>query len=222
LEIFRPRWLRHGPRPVVVVFHGGGWELGSRAEMRERVCRRYLAHGFLVVNVDYRVGLKEASEDADRVLAWCFEASPRYGGDTSRIVVTGESAGAHLALLAAFRSPRHIAAVVNFYGVTDLSRMADLAAVRSAAAGEPPGEVFRRFSPINYAGGFVPVISIHGTDDRNVPIEQTELLTQKMRAAGVVAEQVVIDHARHGFSERQSSTAYRAVFDFLRRQQVIP
>jgi acetyl esterase/lipase len=49
-----PRRADPGRLPAVVIFHGGAWQRGSRSEMRERVCRRYLSHGFLTVNVEYR------------------------------------------------------------------------------------------------------------------------------------------------------------------------
>jgi acetyl esterase/lipase len=76
------------------------------------------------VNADYRFGVPEASEDAAKALAWCFATISRYGGDPEKMIVTGESAGAHLALLAGLRSPKPVAAIINinFYGITDVLR----------------------------------------------------------------------------------------------------
>jgi len=220
LEILKPRWPRRGALPVAIVFHGGGWEVGSRNDMRERVCRRYLEQGFLVVNADFRPGLRDASEDAERVVPWSLKNIPAYGGDLHRVVLTGESSGGHLALLAAFRSRPPVAAVVNFYGVSDLSRMADVAAIQRFAQGDLT--TISDLSPLRYIRpGGPSVISIHGTEDDKVPLEQTEILTQHVRSAGGVAEQVLIEHGRHGFSERQLNAAYRAIFEFLRSREVI-
>jgi len=220
LEILKPRWPRSGTLPAVIVFHGGGWEFGSREEMRERVCRRYLERGFVVVNADYRPGLRAASEDAETVVAWSLKNIPAYGGDVGRVVLTGESAGAHLALLTAFQSHLRVAAVVNFYGVCDLSRMPNTPAMQRATQGDLT--TILRLSPLHYVRpSGPPVISIHGTEDELVPLEQTEILTRQVRSAGVVAEQVLIEHGRHGLSERQLNTAYRAVFEFLHGRGII-
>jgi acetyl esterase/lipase len=94
VDVLRPR-RRSGRLPVAVVFHGGGWLRGSRRDIRERVCRRFLARGFVVFDVEYRRRLSAASEDAPRALEWAFRNATAYGGDAERVVTVGESAGGH-------------------------------------------------------------------------------------------------------------------------------
>ena len=221
LDIMLPRWSDSGPLPAVVVFHGGAWERGSRSEMRERVCRRYLSHGFLTVNVEYRHGIRLASEDAVRAVEWFSGSAARYGADPRRIVVTGESAGAHLALLAAFQPRSAVAAVVNFYGVADLSSMRDSASVRDALP-DADVDTVTRLSPIaQIHPGVPPVLSLHGSADSTVLPDQSARLTASLRQAGDDAELMLIDSAGHGFSASQLESAYGVVFDFLRRRRIL-
>src|ERR1041384_4124224 len=56
LDLMQSRWRTRCCRPAVLVFHGGGWQTGKRRDMQYTVCRRYLQKGFLVANVEYRLG----------------------------------------------------------------------------------------------------------------------------------------------------------------------
>jgi acetyl esterase/lipase len=140
LEIMCPRQTAKAVRAGVVVFHGGAWQSGDRRSMWERVCWRYLARGYVTANVEYRSGVAPAAEDAVRALEWFVDNAQSYGADTRRIVVTGESAGGHLALFAAFKARTPIAAVVNFHGISDIAALVDCAFRAPAiASGEPGG-----------------------------------------------------------------------------------
>lgn len=89
------------PRGALVVYHGGGWCLGSLDETDNR-CRTIAASaGVVVVNVGYRLAPEHQFptplEDCYRALVWTVEQADRLGFDASRIGVAGESAGANLA-----------------------------------------------------------------------------------------------------------------------------
>ena len=84
--------------PVVVWFHGGGLEAGSKeipAKLKEK--------GYVVVGANYRllpkVTAKETIDDAAEAVAWVFNHIGEYGGDVKKIVVTGHSAGGYLAMM---------------------------------------------------------------------------------------------------------------------------
>ena len=219
----RPRLSGRLLHPTVVVFHGGGWLDGSKEETSDRVCRRYLQKGFLVANVEYRQGaVGPAAEDASAALAWVIRHASDYRIDLDRIVVTGESAGAQLALLAAFRSDERVAAVVNFYGVTDFLPLLDRPAIRQVLPAVDREATARSLSPLTYVRrGLPPVFSIHGTADEVVPIGQTEALTRAIVQAGGKATELSIEGGKHGFSRRQQEEAYEAVFDFLGRRRTL-
>lgn len=203
LDVLRRRW-GGGPKTVaaVVVFHGGGWNAGSREDMLVRVCHRYLEHGFVVANVEYRKGaVAPAVEDAVLALRCFVRHAPEYGGDRKRIVVTGESAGAHLALMAAFTAGEPVAAVVNFYGVSDLAGMLRYPAIQRVLPEDRAEAAAKSLSPLTYIRpGLPPVLSIHGTADPQVLPTHSAALTRALRAADGDADEFDVKGGKHGFT----------------------
>ena len=100
LDIYRPREAE-GPLPVVVYFHGGGFAYLSK-DSHWLMGTLFANHGCVVVNANYRLAPKHrfpaAMEDAVSVLEWVGEHMDEIGGDPSRLVFAGESAGANLLL----------------------------------------------------------------------------------------------------------------------------
>jgi acetyl esterase len=88
-------------KPVVLYIHGGGFGLFSRTS-HWFAGVRFAAAGFVVCNIDYRLAPKNpypaAHEDACDAYVWILNHISDYGGDPSRVVVAGESAGANLAM----------------------------------------------------------------------------------------------------------------------------
>ncbi len=84
--------------PVIVWFHGGGLEAGQK-EIPERLKGK----GWVVVGVNYRllpkVTIDKTLDDAAEAVAWVFKNISSYGGDPSKIVVTGHSAGGYLSMM---------------------------------------------------------------------------------------------------------------------------
>jgi len=168
-----------GRSPTFVYFHGGGWVTGSKAQTVLEVLP-YLAMGFAVVTVDYRLAqvapAPAAAEDCRCALRWVFRHAEQYGLDPARVVAGGTSAGGHLALLAAMapaaagldracpgNEELAVAAVVNFFGVVDVPDLLVGAHARDFATGWFTGgradagaisperlALARTLSPINY------------------------------------------------------------------------
>ena len=93
------------PLPVLVWYHGGGWVIGS-LETHDGLCRELVdAAGCMVVSVDYRLAPEHtfpgAVDDADAAMRWVSEHAAEIGADPSRVAVGGDSAGGHLAAVAA-------------------------------------------------------------------------------------------------------------------------
>jgi acetyl esterase len=99
LDILQPRGA--GPHPVLIYLHGGGFAIGSKRTHRP-LAAAYAARGYLVCNVDYRLAPQHpfpaAIEDACAAWSWAADHAADYGGDTGRMALAGESAGANLAL----------------------------------------------------------------------------------------------------------------------------
>ncbi len=84
--------------PVVVWFHGGGLEAGSK-----EIPRELQNQGIVVVGVNYRLLPKatpdECIDDAAAAVAWAFKNIEKYGGSTKKIFVSGHSAGGYLTMM---------------------------------------------------------------------------------------------------------------------------
>ena len=100
LDVYRPREAK-SPTPVVMLIHGGGWVAGTK-EGSVLGALPYLQRGFAVVNVEYRLGKASlapaAVEDCLCALHWIGQNAKKYNFDLTKVIVTGGSAGGHLAL----------------------------------------------------------------------------------------------------------------------------
>ena len=93
--------------PVIVIFHGGGWLINNKSIMRQT--SEYLASKgeYVVCNVNYRllgdlnntVKMNEIVEDAMGAVLWIKKHIANYNGDPEKIILTGDSAGGHLATI---------------------------------------------------------------------------------------------------------------------------
>ena len=100
LDIFAPKDPTE-PLPVVLYIHGGGFSLAAK-ETHTHVAQRIAAAGYVVFNIDYRLGAEGAFpaglEDSCAALHWVLDHAADYGGDPERLAYAGESAGANLIL----------------------------------------------------------------------------------------------------------------------------
>lgn len=129
------------PFPTIVFIHGGGWSSGSKSDTQVMPFIRCLSHGYAVVSVEFRptpqVKFPDNLYDIKSSLRFIGKSGEKYGIDTTRLVLAGASAGAHLALMAAYTKGisvyegsdepclYNIAGVIDQFGVTDfLSRKA--------------------------------------------------------------------------------------------------
>lgn len=252
LDVYQPRGA--GTRtPVVVYFHGGGWVDGRR-QAASLLLLPFLAQGWAVVNADYRLArvapAPAAAEDARCVLYWVHKNAERYGFDRDAIVLAGDSAGGHLALLAAMLPPGsafdhacpapdemrwngrprpvpRVAAVVNWFGVTDVAALLDGPERRNFAlewfgAAPDRARLARALSPLHRAGAdSPPVITIHGDQDPVVPFRHAVDLHAALALAGVPNRLVRIAGGRHGdFGKEQVLEAQEAIRRFLAERAI--
>ena len=241
-------WQRkdaQGPVPTLIYYHGGGWIFGDRTGAT-LLLMPYLEKGWNVVNVEYRmasVSLAPAAvTDCRCALRWVVGNAKKYNVDTSRIVLTGHSAGGHLALISGMlpegtgldnecygTEPLKVAAIVNWYGVSDVADLVqgpDLKNYAMMWVGSQPDKlaIARRVSPITYVRpGLPPILSVHGDADPVVPYAQSVRLHQALIKAGVPNELVTIHGGSHGqFTPEQDAGAYAKILQFLKAQGVIP
>jgi acetyl esterase/lipase len=231
-------------RPTVLSIHGGGW-VHLMKEDTWLYNLPYLAQGMDAVNIEYRLANQSpapaAVEDCRCALHWVHEHAAEYGFDKQKLVLAGESAGGHLALMTGMLnaeagfdnacaysnkiSPVGVSAIVNFCGITDVADLLDGANRRSWAVewlgANPERErLARQLSPLSYVrSGLPPIISIHGTKDNAVPYEHAVRLHQALEKAGVPNELVTIPgggHGMRGWPRPEGQRAHFRIFRFLK------
>jgi len=223
------------PFPVLVYLHGGGWAMGSPWTHR-RLTADLTTLGMLVVSLDYRRAPKyrfpAAVEDATLGVAWTSEHARSYGGDPSRLLVGGDSAGANLAAgLLASGAGTDVAGALLFYGIYDYHRALPvitplLGGPRSDSQLYLRPEDFEaarddpRLSPENHAAALPPTLVIVG--GRDPLLEESTALAVQLNAAKVPHELVIIDDAPHGFLQLPTHPAHAvglgSIEGFLARQ----
>jgi acetyl esterase/lipase len=245
LDVYRPRgWS--APCPTLLQIHGGGWTIGQKDQQGLPLMHHLAADGWVCVAANYRLSPKATFPDhlidVKRALAWIRTEGARYGADPGFVVVTGGSAGGHLASLVALTAndpafqpgfeevDTSVAACVPFYGVYDFL---DRHGARGSASMLPflervvmkcsPAEHRERWdhaSPIaNVHAGAPPFFVIHGTHDALAYVEEARHFVAALRAASrnpvVYAELPGAQHAFDTFHSRRSAHAVDAVTCFL-------
>jgi acetyl esterase/lipase len=236
-----------GRTPTVVYIHGGGWVAGTK-EASLMAVLPYLEMGLSVVNVEYRlanVSLAPAAvQDCRLALRWVYKNAAQYGFDTTKIVVTGGSAGGHLALMTGmltssdgFDLPTNwdyaqvepkAAVIINWFGITDVEDILAGPDMQKYAVfwlgnQEDKEAVARNVSPLTYVRkGVPPIFTVHGDKDQLVPYSQAVRLHEGLTKEGVPNELLTIPGGRHGgFTPEEMNTVYTAIRTFLKKHSII-
>ena len=101
LDVYRPQGTREGEGlPVVLYIHGGAFRMLSK-DSHWIMGLSFARRGLLVFNINYRLAPEHpypaAAVDASNALRWVLDNARAYGGDTDKLIIAGESAGANLA-----------------------------------------------------------------------------------------------------------------------------
>ena len=207
-------------RPAIVVLHGGGWWKGASRSVRgfgELLSRA----GFVCLCVSYRLSGESQwpaqIEDVKCSVRYLKACHQELGVDPDRIGVTGDSAGGHLALMAAVPSDfdgvgghqahsSEVKAVGAMYSPTQLRRQQSNAASTRLLGPNAGDDDYRRASPICYdLTNFPPCLLIHGSEDPGVPLTQTTAFYEKLSQLGRSVELHIFSGEGHAF-DRQSTT----------------
>jgi acetyl esterase/lipase len=240
MDVYRPPRNHGNPRPILFAVHGGGWVAGSRDDLSAN-WRWFADHGWIVVSTDYTLSGEKnhqwaaAAYDIDCALAWVANHAARLGGDPSAIAVFADSAGAKLAINAAYRAtmgrPRRscagvvpkVAAVVASAPLIDLT-----SAWREEGV---PGAYVRTFIEA-YIGGsprsapaamrevnsyrFInpaapPTLFFLPEHDIVAPVAGSDLFIAAAAGAGIHTKVVRVPYSNHAFNRTFHSVANQAL-----------
>jgi acetyl esterase/lipase len=205
LDLFTP--AAAGPHPLVVYVPGGGFARAPR-DLAGRERAYVAAAGYVVASVEYRTVRQNATvtdglADVRAAIDHLVGQAETYGIDANRIGIWGESAGGYLASVVGLTDPR-IGAVVDEFGASDLSVVADGFDERMRTALADPRNPIRRYraaetNPIDLVRADAPAFLIlHGDDDRIIPPTQTLALHRALRDAGADSTHHLLAGAGHG------------------------
>ena len=232
MDVYSPTNETANNGASVIVVHGGSWNGGMRSDFPQ--WNWWLAEqGFTVFDIDYRLAPQPnyltATGDVKCAVRWVKEHAAEFKISPERIALLGRSAGAHLALLAAYsaadarlpatcankETSEDVRAVVSFYAPVDLLWAYDNpanqfvingpATLARFLGGNPheSAEIRERFvlaSPTAHIKeNTPPTLLIHGGQDQLVRNENMTRLAEKLKTADVPHKTLFIAYAQHGF-----------------------
>jgi acetyl esterase/lipase len=192
LDVYMPLEKRDAA-PVFVFFYGGAWTSGTRTFYRF-VGEAFAARGIVTVVPDYRlhpeVKFPEFIDDSARAVRWAMDNAARHGGDPSRVVIGGHSAGAYNAAMVAF-DPRYAKAagfdsrrLAGFIGLAGPYDFLPLTGRTTRAVFGWP-DTSPATQPINVVSAGAPrSLLLYATHDNLVGPRNSENLARRLRELG--------------------------------------
>jgi len=214
LNIYRPAQV--GTYPAIVSIYGGAWQRGN-PDSDDTFNRYIAAQGYVVWAISYRHAptyhFPIQIEDVRQALTYIQNHAAETETNLDRVAIIGRSAGAQLAMLAAYQDPPFpIRALVNYYGPVNLTAGYDdvptpdpiesRATLRAFLGGTPQTvpELYRQASPINAVKSALPAsLLIYGGKDHIIESKYGSYLAQQLRSAGNQAVFIEIPWADHAF-----------------------
>jgi len=243
LDLYIPRT----PNGALVVWiHGGGWRSQTKADVEAlQLLTLGYAVASLDYRYSHDAVFPAQIEDCKSAIRWLRAHASEYGYDQKRIGAIGPSAGGHLAALLATTSAVRefdvgahldqssaIACGIDMFGPTDLPgfqppsdnpfiQRSDAQSVFVQLLGGPIDEktdLARRASPVTWVTKeAAPLYILHGAKDPAIPLEQSQKLADKMKAAGVEVTLDVIEGGGHGGKEFWAEDRSKRLAEFLNR-----
>jgi acetyl esterase/lipase len=227
-DVYTPPGVSAGDAaPCVVIVHGGGWRSGDKSQLRGYGILLGRA-GYVCIAPEYRL-VGEAPwpaqiQDVKAAIRWARASAGELGIDPDRIAIEGNSAGAHLALVAG-GTPNlpefegdggnagvstAVAAVAAIYPPTifvDPTTERSKGALPLLALIDDGGdaEAARLASPVHHiTPKFPPTLLVHGTSDTTVPVSASVRMYEELVAAGVPADLHLYAEQPHAFDAQPS------------------
>ena len=213
-DVYQPTTA--GVHPVLVQIYGGAWQRGQPSDFTE-FASDIAAQGYVVFAIDYRHApqyrFPAQLDDVRTALRLLNANAARWHADMTRLVLIGRSAGAHLAMLAAYAPDAPpIRGVIDYYGPVDLVEgyrhppspdPLQVRPVEEALMGGTPDAMLERYrvaSPISFVTRHLPpTLLIYGGRDHIVEPRFGDLLAGRLLAEGNAVVHVEIPWAEHAF-----------------------
>jgi len=222
-DLYLPATIAPGQRcPAVLIIHGGGWSGGDKGAAREINIGTNLAlNGYVGFSINYVLAgsgkptWPQNLYDCKTAVRWLRHNAQRLSIDSEHIGVIGGSAGGHLAAMVTLTGLEsgldpagpygeyscRVQAGVDLYGPADLLTwpVKNGPSMMPAPRADKP-ELYRQASPATHADPQdPPLLILHGTADKTVPVDQSTGLADALKKAGARCELLIIEDAPHTF-----------------------
>ncbi len=237
LDLYLPPKAKK-PTPVIIWIHGGGWRNGSKDRCP---AIRFVNDRFAVASINYRLSqhaiFPAQIHDCKAAVRWLRANAKKYNLDSDKFGVWGSSAGGHLVALMGTsgdvkelegkggnqKYSSRVQAVVDWYGPTDLTKMGTWhngpkspEALLIGGPVQKNKDKAAKANPINYVTkDDPPFLIMHGTKDKVVIPNQSELLVAALKKAGVSVDYRPIEGAGHGGKEFFSRENQQLISNFF-------
>lgn len=232
MDIYLPAGRSTSSTPSIVLIHGGGWNSGDKSNFDTYIDTfKKRLPGYAIFNLNYRLvssdNLFPTQEmDVKAAMEHITQNAGYYGVKKDKFVLLGFSAGAHLAMLQAYKySTPEVKAVVNFFGPTDLmvmyknpwhSLIPTLLQMLTGTTPAANAAVYQQSSPAHFVNNqSAPTIIFQGGKDNIVDPSQSYHLQKKLEKAGVPHELVLYPNERHGWYGTNLSNSFDRIQEFL-------
>ncbi len=219
---------------VVLLIHGGGWVIGQKFHIWN-IYHHLRKQGYLCANMQYRLVNKKIKywhqlEDIGNAVKILQKISKSNGG-SNKVILIGESAGGHLALLYGYGHPEQVSKIISMSGPTDLysdkylksnyygrsHRIFELI-TGSSYDSVPQPEIFKKASPVANVAN-VPTLHFQGDKDFLVNEQQGLMLDSVLTARGVSHKFVYLKGSGHlprFIRHKRNKIIFPAIDDFIR------
>lgn len=219
MDVYLPAGRDTANTKVLLFIHGGSWSGGDKSDFDSAIASiRKSLTDYAIFNINYRLAANGLNrfpaqmEDIQSDINFIESNAGNYKINTSKVVLIGASAGAHLALLQAYKNNSNgkVKAVIDLFGPTDLTSLYNNHPIPAASQpvlvnflGATPvtnAALYQQASPINFINTqTVPTLIFHGEADYIVPISQSSTLKTKLEAAGVKVSMITYPAEGHGW-----------------------
>ncbi len=233
MDIYLPGGRTTAATKIMVLVHGGGWTSGDKAEFDAYIpTLKQRLPGYAIVNVNYRLATSNNNRfpaqenDIKAALEFIANKSGEYKVSHD-VVLMGFSAGAHLALLQAYKytTPLKTRAVISFFAPTDLVQMYNnptstfTTLLLEALIGANPTQnlgAYQQSSPVFFVNGSsAPTMILHGGQDNLVAPSQATILDNKLQSSGVPHQYVNYPNEGHGWFGATLEDSFNKIEAFL-------